>query len=219
MPTSRFTRFVRLDNDPGSDPDRLFPFSFNTARLPKPFSVDGIVPPTLFALTSKDVSDVSLPSDVGNDPTRPADPTPIDTTTPPTHVTPDHDDVVADEHTGPFLGLLPTHSQELNATVLDALNAADRSHIIESPSSSNDGLAVGLINGTTDGDALVTGLLEGTTDGDTDGATDGDDDGCDEGPDDGDVLGDTEGCCDGDAEQATIPALNVFELTEDRHAA
>ena len=163
MFTSRFNRFVRPPSDTGNDPERLFPFSFNTDSLLKPLSVDGIVPPILFTLTSNDPNDVNTPSDDGRDPTRPADPTPIDTTTLPAHVTPDHDDVVADVHTGPFFGLFPTHCQELNDNRLGAEIAADRSHIIESSNSNNEGDEVGTINGTSEGDD------DGPTDGDNNG--------------------------------------------------
>lgn len=158
MFTSRFNRFVRPPSDTGNDPERLFPFSFNTDSLLKPFSVDGIVPPILFTLTSNDANDVSLPSDDGRDPTRPADPTPIDTTTLPAHVTPDHDDVVADVHTGPFFGLFPTHCQELNDNRLGAAIAADRSHIAWSCTLAKNGVWLGDEEiGTNDGDTVTTG--------------------------------------------------------------
>ena len=106
----------------------------------------------LFVLTSRAVSDVRRPIDVGRLPVRPAPDRLTDTTTPPLHVTLFHDDVDGPVHTLPVAGYAPLHCQLMYAARLLAPVAADRSHIMLSWYSTIDGNAVGCTVGINDGD-------------------------------------------------------------------
>ena len=216
MSRNRNCRLVNIDNDDGIDPVRLFVDSRSVTNLDGPLIVLGIDPRRLFELTSSNVNDVKRPIDVGRLPARPAPDRLTDTTTPPAHVTLFHDDVDGPVHTFTVTGIAPLHCQLLYAARLLAPVAADRSHIILSSYSTNEGETVGIIDGDTDGDwdgvllgnvegVNVVGELEGADDGVDDGKVEGEADGCIDGNEvglnDGDVvdnvIGLLDGCADG----------------------
>ena len=212
MSRNRNCRLVNNDNDDGIDPVRLFVDSLRFTSPEGPPIVLGIDPRRLFELTSSNVNDVKRPIDVGRLPARPAPDRLTDTTTPPAHVTLFHDEVDGPVHTFTVNGYAPVHCQLLYAARLLAPVAADRSHIILSSYSTNDGELVGSADGDTDGDCdgvnvggtegeNVEGVLEGADDGIADGDEEGEADGCIEGNkvglNDGDVVGNAIGLLDG----------------------
>ena len=127
-------RICRLDAPHrllGTTPCRELLNSRSTARLPSPPRDEGMVLDMEFPLTSRYVSEVRRPRDVGNVPCRPTDPMFTVVIKPDTHVTPAQCDSEP-EHTLPAVGTDPEHFQFDSWDSFTAPNAAAKSHIMES---------------------------------------------------------------------------------------
>jgi hypothetical protein len=143
------------DNDDGMLPIRPHDDSITLANVPIALRLSGMDPCRRFPLKFNDVTLDNLPIELGIDPTKPAAATEIATTLPPEQLTPGHPDVLGPVHTLPVSGCDPVHCQPLNAAIVAADRAADKSHI----TLSCDMTTVGCIVGAPLLDTPHTGVL------------------------------------------------------------
>ena len=190
----------------GTTPCRELLFSSNTPRLYSPPKLVGIVPDTELPLTSRYVSDVKRPNDVGKVPIKYDIAILISVMCPVLlQLTPTQCDREL-EHTLVANGTVPVHVQLEYPAVELALSAAARLHMIASSDKlvlgTAEGARAGLEVGTNEGSFPVTGFMEGVLDGVVFGV---------------DVVGATDGLSEGlDVQNPMVPGLN--DSTDDKHA-